>query len=49
MKFLVLGAAGMLARELALYLQCVGHIQGNDISELVLADALPRSVDAHAV
>ena len=49
MKFLVPEAAGMLGRELALHLQRVGHIQDNDISELVLADALPRSVDAHAV
>ena len=49
MKVRVLGAAGMLGRKLALHFQRVGHIQGNDISELVLADALPRSVDVHAV
>ncbi|WP_391481141.1 D-erythronate dehydrogenase [Nereida sp. NH-UV-3] len=45
MKVLILGAAGMLGRKLALHLQRVGRIQGHDISELVLADVIAPSQD----
>ncbi|WP_438961069.1 D-erythronate dehydrogenase [Nereida sp.] len=45
MKVLILGAAGMLGRKLALHLQRVGRIQGHDISELVLADVIEPSQD----
>ena len=45
MKVLILGAAGMLGRKLALHLQRVGRIQGHYISELVLADVIAPSQD----